>query len=343
MRRRSVRTAFRAGPSNAGPFDRRGAERSGAFRQRPPWWGGDLQTVRNSLIRAPRPLPGERLLLAMADGSGDRLWALYNAGKDAAKPLVILIHGLAGCEDSSYIAISARYFMAQGFSVLRLNLRGAGPSRPTCALQSHAGRSQDLRDAILALPAAAVARGVVVVGFSLAGNMSLKFAAEFGADLPIRAVASISAPIDLAITSANMLRIRNVLYNGKLLRDFCRECLAPGAVLDGGERAAIMAAQNFVDLDNDFVAPRNGYRNACDYWASCQALGFLRQIEVPTLLLHAQDDPIVPVSPYLDYHWGRNSWLFPEISRRGGHVGFHARGNRHWHLDRVLIFLAQQG
>jgi predicted alpha/beta-fold hydrolase len=301
-----------------------------------------LQTLRNSLIRAPVALPGQRLLLAMADGSGDRLWALYNEGKDASKPLVILVHGLAGCEDSPYIIASARYFLEQGYSVLRLNLRGAGPSRPTCTLQSHAGRSQDLRDAILALPPAALAQGVVVVGFSLSGNMSLKFAAEFGAELPIRAVASISAPIDLAATSANMLRARNVLYNGKLLRDFCRECLAPGAVLDGAERAAVMAARNFVELDNDFVAPRNGYRDACDYWANCQALGYLAQIRVPTLLLHAQDDPIVPVLPYLDYPWEGKSWLFPEISRRGGHVGFHAMGNRPWHLDRVLNFLTQK-
>ncbi len=324
MRHRSVRTA------------------SSAFRQRLPWWGGDLQTLRNSLIRAPLALPGERLLLAMADGSGDRLWALHNASEDAAKPLVILIHGLAGCEDSSYIINAARYFLEQGYGVLRLNLRGAGPSRPTCTLQSHAGRSRDLRDAILALPSATLAQGVVVVGFSLSGNMSLKFAAEFGSELPIRAVASISAPINLAVTSANMLRPRNALYNNKLLRDFRRECLAPGAVLDEAERAAIKAAQNFVDLDNDFVAPRNGYRDACDYWANCQALGYLAQIKVPTLLLHAQDDPIVPVTPYLDYPWERNSWLFPEISRRGGHVGFHAMGNRPWHLDRALKFLTQQ-
>lgn len=322
--RRSVRTA------------------SDAFRQRPPWWGGDLQTLRNSLLGPSRSLPGERLLLAMADGSGDRLWALYNAGADGDKPLVILIHGLAGSEDSHYITVAAQYFLAQGYSVLRLNLRGAGPSRPTCTLQSHAGRSQDLRDAIQALPTAFIAEGAVVVAFSLAGNMSLKFAAEYGAELPILALATISAPIDLAVTSANMLRRRNALYNRKLLRDFCRECLAPGAIVSGAERAAISSARNFVELDNDFIAPRNGYRDVYDYWESCQALGFLAQIKAPTLLLIAEDDPIVPVAPYLDYPWGGNSWLFPEISRRGGHVGFHAPGNRSWHLDRVLKFLTQR-
>ena len=71
----------------------------------------------------------------------------------------------------------------------------------------------------------------------------------------------ISALIDLAVTSANMLRRHNTLYNRKLLRGFCRECLAPGAIINGTERAAILAARNFVELDNDFVAPRNGYRD----------------------------------------------------------------------------------
>ncbi len=315
---------------------------SNTFRQRAPWWGGDLQTLRNTLCPRPKPIDGERLYLPMADDSGDRLWALYNRGSDDTKPLVILIHGLAGCEESSYIVRGTEYFLGHGYSTLRLNLRGAGPSRPTCSLQSHAGRSRDLHDAILALPDEAVAQGVVVVAFSLAGNMSLKFAAEYGAELPVRALAAISAPIDLAATSANMLRPRNFLFNKKLLWDFCRECLGPGAAVSPAEQAAIKAARNFVELDDNFVAPRNGFRDAHDYWANCQALGFLPKITLPTLLLHAQDDPMVPIQPYLDYRWEANPWLFPELTRRGGHVGFHATENRTYHLDRVLNFLKQQ-
>ena len=64
-----------------------------AFRQRAPWWGGDLQSLRNTLMPAPASIKGERLYLEMNDGSGDQLWALYNAGWNGAKPLVILIHG----------------------------------------------------------------------------------------------------------------------------------------------------------------------------------------------------------------------------------------------------------
>ena len=138
-----------------------------------------------------------------------------------------------------------------------------------------------------------------------------------------------------------MLRPRNAMYNRKLLRDFCHECLGHGALVTAAERAAILATRNFMELDETFVAPRNGYRDAYDYWENCQAIGYLSQIKQPTLLLHAQDDPIVPIGPYLHHDWSRNSWLFPVLTRRGGHVGFHAAGNRTYHLDRVLEFLGK--
>ena len=89
-----------------------------AFKQRAPWWGGDLQSLRNTLNRPPSPIKGERLHLEMKDGSGDKLWALHNTGWDRAKPLVILIHGLAGCESSSYIIRGASYFLYHGFVMI---------------------------------------------------------------------------------------------------------------------------------------------------------------------------------------------------------------------------------
>ncbi|MDP6567783.1 MAG: alpha/beta fold hydrolase [Alphaproteobacteria bacterium] len=309
------------------------------FRPRPPWWGGDLQTLRNSLAPAPPPLPGETLLLAMADGSGDRLCALHHPGRQPDGPLIVLIHGLSGSQDSTYMQLSARYFHHHGFPVLRLNTRGAGPSRPTCRLQSHAGRSQDLADALATLPAELTAHGVVVVGFSLGGNLALKFAAEHGARPPLRAVVTVSAPLDLAATSRNMLRPRNYLYNQKLLRDYKRESLGHGAEVNAEERRAVLAARNFVDIDNDFVAPRNGFRDAHDYWLQCQAKGFLAEIAVPALLVQARDDPMVPIAPYLSYPWADNPLLRPVLPERGGHVGFHGREGRPWYLDLTRRFL----
>src|SRR5512143_341355 len=170
-----------------------------AFTARPPWLGPDLQTLRNTL-RPPRPqmaqFAGERLELALADGSGDRLAAVLQQPLERRGPLAVLIHGLSGDEDSPYMLVSAAALLERGHPVLRLNLRGAGASRPLCRLQYHAGRTADLRDALAALDPALTADGLLAVGFSLGGNLLLKFLAEHAADLPVRAAAAVSAPID---------------------------------------------------------------------------------------------------------------------------------------------------
>ncbi len=311
------------------------------FRALAPWWNGDLQTLRASFRPAPPALPGVRLELAMSDESGDRLSALLHRPTEARRPdapLVVLMHGLAGDENSSYMTNTARFLTAHGHPVLRLNLRGAGPSRPLCKLQYHAGRSEDLRDAVRALMPDWQARGLVLVGFSLAGNMTLKFAAEFADDLPVRAVASISAPIDLALTARNMVRFRNYPYNRSLLSNYKAQALGDGAVISAAERQAILKSRNFTDIDNWFVAPRNGFADAEDYWRKCMARQFLGSIALPALIIHAADDPLVPVAPYLDYPWQAHPNLYALVLGRGGHVGFHGAGGT-WYAHALNAFL----
>lgn len=117
-----------------------------AFRARAPWWGGDLQTLRNNVLRrlgAKFDFPGARLTLDIGDDSGDRLMALFNEG-EPGRPLAVLIHGLTGCESSSYMVNTARYLGGLGYPVLRLNMRGAGPSADCCGQRYHAGRGKSV-------------------------------------------------------------------------------------------------------------------------------------------------------------------------------------------------------
>ena len=118
------------------------------FNPRLPWWGGDLQTIRNYAWSVDHALPSRaarRLMLRLKDGSGDRLVAsLHLPEETCARPLVVLIHGLSGSETSCYVILAAAYFLARGYPVLRVNQRGAGPSRRFCREQYHAGRTEDL-------------------------------------------------------------------------------------------------------------------------------------------------------------------------------------------------------
>jgi predicted alpha/beta-fold hydrolase len=311
------------------------------FRPRPPWLTGDLQTLRNYLRQPACDLsafPSKRVQFPMHDG--DRLLGDLNLpGTAAGKPLVVLIHGLTGCSTGTYMLVSARHLLQQGFPVLRLNLRGAGPTRGLCRAQYHAGRSEDFRDALAALPAALTARGIVAVGYSLGANMLLKYLGEQGADGPVRAAAAISAPIDLAAASRCLRRPRNRLYHGWLMRRMQEEALT-GEGLSATERDAVRSVRSVYEFDDRVVAPRNGFAGADDYYARCSARGFLAAIAVPTLVIHALDDPWIPGAAYQAVDWPARRHLVPLLPAQGGHVGFHGSGTRQpWHDRCLAIFL----
>ena len=169
------------------------------FRPRFPWWGGDLQTVANRLRGEAldlAPHGGERLRFPLADGTGDTLLATLHrpVTPKPGTPLVLLIHGLTGSEDSRYILSQARLLLERGHRVLRLNLRGAGPSRALCGGHYYAGRSQDFRALLALLPAGLTEDGLVAVGYSLGGAMLLKYLGEEGAASPLTAAATVCAP-----------------------------------------------------------------------------------------------------------------------------------------------------
>jgi uncharacterized protein len=318
------------------------------FRARPPWWGGDLQTLRN-YFRPPlielSPFPGERLEFPMTDGSGDVLLASLNRpaeGVDGSRrrPLVILIHGLTGCEDSSYMMASARHLLELGHPVMRLNLRGAGPSRSRCRQQYHAGRSEDLRAVLLQMDGRLASQGIVLVAFSLGGNMLLKFLGEQGRRAPVLGAVSISAPIDLKATQRRFMQRRNRRYHDFLLMRMKDEIAASGSDLPAERRTILPEILTVYDFDNRLVAPVNGFAGADDYYARCAALAFLKHIKVPTLMIHAQNDPWIPPDAYLSFGWRSNPKLVSLLPRGGGHVGFHGVGSAvGWHDRCIAEFL----
>lgn len=318
-------------------------ENAPPYQERPPWFGGDLQTLRNAICGVPPDLAnGERLLLPLSDGG--RLAArLDRPAGSISRPLLALVHGLAGSEASGNAVASARYLVSQGWPVLRLNLRGAVPSLPTAAGHYHAGRTDDLADALRELPADLIRQGIVLLGHSLGGNLVLKLMGEGRRDLPILAAVAVSTPIDLAATCAKMMTRRNFLCHRHMLEAMKREALAPGASVSAAERAVIAAARNVYEFDDRFIAPRFGYPRAEDYYESNAAKHFLAAITLPTLVLHALDDPWIPASCYTAIDWSRFSRIEAMLTPRGGHLGFHGRGSLiAWHDRATAWWLARK-
>lgn len=297
-----------------------------------------MQTLRNFLRGAQPDLRGgERLLLPMPDG--DRLAArLDRPPEPATRPVVVLVHGLAGSESSKNVVATTRHLVGEAWPVLRLNLRGALPSRPTSAGRYHGGKTEDLAEALRGLPPDLTRRGIVLVGHSLGGSLVLKFMGEGGHDLPVLAAVAVSVPIDFSATCARMMTGRNFAYHRYMLNAMKCEALAPGAALSAAERTVIATARNVYEFDDLFVAPHFGYRDALDYYKNNEAKRFLVGVARPTLILHALDDPWIPAECYTTVDWSRLPMIDAVLTPRGGHLGFHGQGSRvAWH-DRVTAW-----
>jgi hypothetical protein len=303
------------------------------FVPRPPWIGGDLQTVRNYL-RPPgdilAPWPGEALHFAMKDGTGDELiGTLHRPEEEQGRPLVLLLHGLTGSEQSTYLRVTARDMLAAGYPVLRLNWRGAGPSAGRTQAFYHAGRSEDLAAVIGSMSGALARNGIAAIGYSMGANVLLKYLAERGRLSHLRAAVAVSPPIDLHAAQQRVSARRNQRYHRYLLERMCQERQSPHDI------------KSIFDFDNRVVAPANGFRDALDYYAQCSSGPRLGAIRTPTLVIHAKDDPWIPSKAFRDIAWRELKSVRLLMPWSGGHVGFHALGlKRPWHDEMALRFLA---
>jgi len=201
------------------------------FRPRPPWFGGHLQTVRDRIARPRYPLPAaDTLMVAVSDG--DQLAVHVHRPKRRPRgPVVALIHGLGGSAESDYVRASAYGLLAAGFTVARVDLRGAGRSAETSAGLYHAGRTDDLRAVLRRL--ADEAATVAPVGFSLGGNLTLKLLGEPLDGIPVVAGAAISAPLDLALGTEHLSRVTFGAYERYLIAKMRRDVTRPGTAVAG--------------------------------------------------------------------------------------------------------------
>ena len=314
------------------------------FRSRLPWWGRDLQTLRNHILSIESslaPYPAERVEFPMTDG--DRLLAsLHRPTEDLGRPLVVLIHGLTGSEDSAYIRASALHFLDQGYPVLRLNLRGAGPSKGVCRSRYHAGRSDDLRQVLGQMDGRLAGKGLLLVGYSLGGNLLLKYLGEAGRRAIVRGAVSISAPIDLDAARRSIMRRRNRLYHRHIVSGLKLE--SESLELTAAQRRILAEVETVFDFDDRILAPLMGFADALDYYRRSMALPLLPEIRVPTLVIHARNDPWIPFRSYRDFDWASNPRLIPLLPATGGHVGFHGRGSCvPWHDRSMAVFFERLG
>ncbi len=311
---------------------------------RAPRWlhGGHAQTILPVLLpkRRLRLRTQERLRLPDGDFV-DLFWRQQGANR-----LAILSHGLEGSAKANYMRGMAATLEQAGWDVLAWNYRGCGGVENDLARSYHSGESGDLR-AIVNHAARSHDR-MALIGFSLGGNISLKYAGETIPHPAVKAVVAVSSPVDLA-SSARALDAdpQNRVYLQRFLRSLKHKTLAKARRFpELRERLTgqdgIEAVTTIREFDERITAPLHGFANADDYWARASSLPHLPQIQVPSLLLSARNDPLL-AAPSFPEELAKQSGLFHlEAPAHGGHVGFldFRAGLQPWSERRVLAFLS---
>ena len=308
------------------------------FRQRIPWLGGDLQTLRDTL--RPVELPPERgssILIdvpALASGAAEagQLLALLDQPASTPRGLVLLLHGLGGSSAREGLRRMGAALCEAGFSVLRLNLRGADPGRHLAGGTYAACCNSDLLPVIALARALADGRPLLGAGISLGGTMLLNACLSDATVLD--GLFCASSPLDLAACSASIERPRNRLYQHWLLKRLVRQTAADPFGLSESEEQSLCGnapPTTIRAFDAAITAPRWGYADVEDYYRKASPLPHLRsglpESWPPTLMLQALDDPWVPAAAALQLEQSQASGgpLRFVFTRHGGHNGFHGQ------------------
>jgi uncharacterized protein len=250
---------------------------------------------------------------------------------------IVFLHGLEGSAEAGYITSFAQDALVSGFGVHRTNLRTCGGTEALCETMYHSGLTSDTRT-ILERIQDSHRQPIFLVGFSLGGNVALKLAGELGETPMLAGVCAISTPIDLAACVRAMGKRSNFLYARRFLdrlRDRVRRKskLAPDFYTEEG----LDEVKSIWEFDDRFTAPLFGFGTAANYYATQSAVRYLDQIRVPTLVICAKDDPLVPFEVYDHPAFRSNPAIRLIATEHGGHLGFLSRRNPRFWVDGVAL------
>lgn len=324
---------------------------------RPPRWlrSPHLQTIAGTVpVYAPprshvRSEEEDLRVPLGADGHLLHARAWWQARERA--PTVVILHGIAGSKDSLCCLRAAVALHRAGYHAVRLDMRAAGESVVDAPSLYHAGLTTDLDLTVRWLAVHPRVESVLVLGFSGGGSVALKLAGEWGGDAPsaVRAVATISAPLDYVTVAARMDTFPCALYRYHVL----------GGLLERArvfaERHPTRAHYKVADLhgikrfrayDGSVIVPMHGFESVDRYYREVSSGPLLGSIAVPSMIIHAEDDPMVPITTVRPWLGAASATVRTALSQHGGHIGWvggfdEASWIKGWAMTHALAFFAE--
>ncbi|TLV00854.1 YheT family hydrolase [Dyadobacter luticola] len=290
----------------------------------PKWLpNGHFQSIYPALFRKVSGIKYSREKIVTEDEDFlDLDWSY--AGKAPSERLVILSHGLEGNSTRQYILGMVKILNQAGFDCLAWNFRGCGGEMNNAPRFYHSGATEDLNH-VIEHAFSKKYQEIFLAGFSLGGNLTLKFLGEQGGGIDRRIVKAMvfSVPMDLKACSLAIIQPQNSIYMHRFLKSLNPKVKSKAAVFpDLITLKDKNTIRTLYDFDHHYTAPIHGFKSADDYYEQCSSMHFVEDIAIPTMIVHAANDPIVPVEslPIKDIEKNPNITLM--ITRGGGHCGF---------------------
>lgn len=262
------------------------------------------------------------------------------------RPTLLLLHGMEGSVESSYMRGMAEKALRAGFHVVRLNTRTCGGTEHLSPHLYNAGLTEDVHAVITELGERDGATDVYVVGVSLSGNVVLRLAGEYGANAPrhVRGVVAVSPSADLTASTAAIERRSNWFYHRRFVHSLKARMKRKAALFpDRYDARHLARIRTIREFDEVYTSVAAGYADAADYYHRAAAVRVAAAIRLPTLIIHAQDDPFIPAEPLLTPPFADNHSVAVLLTEHGGHVGFLAAPgvdeDRRWAEHRVMDFV----
>ena len=307
--------------------------------------GGHVQTLLGFYHRRNLTwnLPVEDLVVESDPGIKILCRATWQPAERAAAPALILLHGMGGWDLSSYLLSMGLHAYAAGYHVIRMNMRGAGGSFEICPRLYHAGLETDL--VAVAQQVSQTVPRVGLFGASLGANHVLLALGRSRHALPreVKAAVAISPPLDLLRCSEALHAPHNRFYVSYFLErlnaTYARIQERSGGFYEAGREVGV---KTVLEFDERITAPYGGFASAADYYNQSSSGVWVQAITRPTLIISAEDDPMIPADSVRTFARSDSGAVRQEILPTGGHVGFTAVTNapgRFWAAGRALEFL----
>lgn len=260
-------------------------------------------------------------------------------------PTLLLWHGMEGSTESVYMLAIARKAFREGFNVVRVNLRNCGGTEHLTPTLYHGGLSEDLCAVTQELITRDGLPRIFMIGYSLGGNLVLKLAAEYGDSPPpeVLGVCAVSPSVDLSASASEIRRRSNWIYQRDFLRRMrnrihVKKKLYP----DRYDISKLKSVRTIRDFDESFTAVAHGFSGADEYYQKSSSIRLIDRIRIPTLIIHAKDDPFIPFAPLQSPALAANPYILFVATERGGHVAFVGEEpdgeDRFWAENRAVEF-----